>query len=65
MSGVLGVPTIEYLPYAFFNIVNPLVALLFGFTGIGVERLPKESVGMQPGLAATPAQPTSGRPRVE
>lgn len=60
MAGVLGVPTIEYLPYAFFNIVNPLVALLFGFTGIGVERLPKEKVGMQP---AAPAQP--GRPSVE
>jgi len=39
MSGVLGVPTIEYLPYAIFNIANPLIALLFGFTGIGVERL--------------------------
>ena len=60
MAGVLGVPTIEYLPYAFFNIVNPLVALLFGFIGIGVERLPKEGVGIQ---QAAPAQP--GRPTVE
>ena len=50
----------DSLPYAFFNIVNPLVALLFGFTGIGVERLPKEGVGMQ---QAAPAQP--GRPTVE
>jgi NhaC family Na+:H+ antiporter len=39
MSGVLGVSTLQYLPYAFFNLANPLVALVFGFTGIGVERL--------------------------
>src|SRR5215471_6770893 len=39
MTGVLGVPTIEYLPYAFFNIVNPVIAVIFGFTGFKVERL--------------------------
>jgi Na+:H+ antiporter, NhaC family len=38
MTGVLGVPTIEYVPYAFFNIANPLIALVFGFTGLFVER---------------------------
>jgi Na+:H+ antiporter, NhaC family len=48
MTGVLGVPTIEYLPYAFFNIVNPLIAVIFGFTGIRVERL------APPGDAAEP-----------
>jgi NhaC family Na+:H+ antiporter len=47
MTGVLGVPTIEYLPYAFFNIANPLIALLFGFLGIGVERLPREKTGRE------------------
>jgi NhaC family Na+:H+ antiporter len=39
MTGVLGVPTIEYLPYAFFNIVNPVIAVIFGFTGFRVERM--------------------------
>jgi NhaC family Na+:H+ antiporter len=39
MTGVLGVPTIEYLPFAFFNIVNPVIAVIFGFTGFRVERL--------------------------
>ena len=43
---------------AFFLIA--LIAALFGFTGIGVERLPKEGVGIQ---QAAPAQP--GRPTVE
>lgn len=39
MTGVLGVPTIEYLPFAFFNIVNPLIAVIYGFTGFRVERI--------------------------
>jgi NhaC family Na+:H+ antiporter len=39
MAGVLGVATVDYLPYAFFNIINPLLALLFAFTGYGVEHI--------------------------
>lgn len=35
-SGVLGVPTIEYLPYAFLNYLNPLVAILMTYMGIGI-----------------------------
>ena len=58
MSGVLGVPTIEYLPYAFFNIANPLIALLFGFTGIGVERTTSQKSGSEP-------RAVTGRPTVE
>jgi NhaC family Na+:H+ antiporter len=37
MTGVLGVPTIEYLPYAYFNIINPILAIVFGFLGFRVE----------------------------
>jgi len=55
MSGVLGVPTIEYLPYAIFNIANPLIALLFGFTGIGVERLSAPAGKGLPGMSGSPA----------
>jgi NhaC family Na+:H+ antiporter len=39
MTGVLGVPTISYLPFAFFNILNPIVALVFAFTGHRIEHL--------------------------
>jgi Na+:H+ antiporter, NhaC family len=39
MTGVLGVPTIQYLPYAFFNILNPLVALAYAFTGYRIEHV--------------------------
>jgi NhaC family Na+:H+ antiporter len=37
MTGVLGVPTMSYLPFAFFNLINPLLAILFGFVGFRVE----------------------------
>jgi NhaC family Na+:H+ antiporter len=37
MAGVLQVPTLEYLPFAFFNLLNPLIAIIFGFTGFRVE----------------------------
>jgi NhaC family Na+:H+ antiporter len=37
MSAVLGVSTLLYLPYAFFNIASPLIDLVFGFTGFAVD----------------------------
>ena len=40
MSGVLGVTTMQYLPFAFFNIINPVIALVFAFVGYKVEHLP-------------------------
>jgi NhaC family Na+:H+ antiporter len=39
MSGVLGVPTASYLPFAFFNILNPIVALVYAFIGFRIDRL--------------------------
>lgn len=40
-SGVLGVPTLSYLPYAFLNYLNPLVALLMTKIGIGIPWIDK------------------------
>ena len=40
MTGVLGVSTLQYAPWAFFNYLNPLVALGYAATGFHVERLP-------------------------
>ena len=49
MTGVLGVPTVEYLPFAFFNIINPILAIVFGFTGYHVEhQKPAEPQGQEP-----------------
>jgi NhaC family Na+:H+ antiporter len=39
MTGVLGVSTFEYAPWAFFNYFNPLVALAYAVTGFHVERI--------------------------
>jgi NhaC family Na+:H+ antiporter len=36
ISGVLGVPTASYLPFCFFNILSPILDVLFGFIGFKV-----------------------------
>ncbi|MEZ5557494.1 MAG: Na+/H+ antiporter NhaC [Pseudomonadales bacterium] len=33
MAATLGVPTLAYLPFAFFNLINPFVSALYGYTG--------------------------------
>ena len=40
ISGVLGVPTITYLPFCFFNILSPILDVLFGFIGFKVPTVP-------------------------
>lgn len=41
MAGTLGVATLAYLPYAYLNLINPLVSIFYGFTGITMEKLPE------------------------
>ncbi len=38
-SGVLGVSTFSYLPYAFFNIISPFMTLLFAAFHIKIKQL--------------------------
>lgn len=33
-AGVLGVPTIEYLPYTFLALIVPCIAIIYAFTGL-------------------------------
>lgn len=40
-SGVLGVPTLEYLPYCFYNWLSPIVSLIVVSTGYRVYRFGK------------------------
>ena len=35
-TGVLGVSTFEYAPYAFLNYLNPIIASLMTFMGVGI-----------------------------
>ncbi|MBP1924642.1 NhaC family Na+:H+ antiporter [Sedimentibacter acidaminivorans] len=39
MSTFLGVPTLAYLPYCFFNILSPITTVVFGFLGITIMKL--------------------------
>lgn len=43
MASTLGVATIAYLPYAFFNLINPLVSLIYGFTGFTIRKMDSEA----------------------
>lgn len=39
ISQALGVPVLDYLPYAFFCYLSLLLTLIFGFSGITISRL--------------------------
>jgi NhaC family Na+:H+ antiporter len=41
MAGTLGVATMTYAPYAFFNLLSPVIAAIYGFTGFTVEKIPE------------------------
>lgn len=38
MTGILGVSTLNYIPYAFLPLLLPVVAGIYGFTGFMIER---------------------------
>ncbi len=40
-AGVLGIATGEYAMYCFFNIISPIMTMLFGFLGIKIAKLVK------------------------
>jgi NhaC family Na+:H+ antiporter len=38
---VLGIPTLTYLPYSFFNLVSPLMSILIAATGYKIKKIIK------------------------
>jgi NhaC family Na+:H+ antiporter len=42
MAQTLAVSTFAYAPFAFFNLINPLISAIYGFTGFTIEKLPPE-----------------------
>ncbi|HSM11090.1 MAG TPA: Na+/H+ antiporter NhaC [Lysobacter sp.] len=42
MAATLGVATLDYLPYAFFNLAGPLVALVMAYAGFKIVRVAPE-----------------------
>lgn len=44
LTGVLGVSTIEYVPFAFFCLLSPILTVAAGFTGLSVTRMERKAV---------------------
>lgn len=44
-SRVLGVPTLSYVPYAFFNILSPLFSILFAYLNYKIRRYSDDEQG--------------------
>ncbi|TQV75636.1 hypothetical protein FLL45_09955 [Aliikangiella marina] len=51
MAGTLGVSTFVYLPFCFFNLVNPIISIIYGITNFKIEKMddsdldPESAVG--------------------
>ncbi len=43
-SSVLGVPVIAYLPYAFFNLISPIMTILFAYFNIKIRRFTQKEL---------------------
>jgi NhaC family Na+:H+ antiporter len=43
-AGVLGVATMVYAPYCFFNILSPFMTMTFGFLNIKIAKIKKEDI---------------------
>jgi Na+:H+ antiporter, NhaC family len=48
MAAALGVATFAYLPFAFFNLINPVVSILYGIFNITITRLEPEAAAPEP-----------------
>ena len=42
MAGTLGVATFSYLPYCFFNLICPIIAVIYGYTNFKIAPLVTE-----------------------
>ncbi len=43
MIATLGIAPWTYIPFCFLNILNPIISLVYGFTGITMEKVKEES----------------------
>ena len=53
VSGTLGIETIAYFPFAFFNPINPLLSFVYAFFGFQIKHIePGAELEMPPGEAS-------------
>jgi NhaC family Na+:H+ antiporter len=58
ISGVLGVSTASYLPFCFFNILSPILDVVFGFIGFKVpSRVPEGTLASPVTDSSAPRAP--------
>jgi len=48
MAGTLTVATISYLPYCFFNLINPIIALSYAFLNIKIRQVRSVAAAGEP-----------------
>ena len=62
VAGVLGVSTAAYFPYCFFNLLSPLLDIVYGFVGFKVPRAerPWEDDAVTAPIPAVPAGGPNG-----
>ena len=44
MIKTLGISPWVYIPYCFFNLLNPVIAIIYGFTGFSIKKLKKSEL---------------------
>ncbi len=58
MAATLGIGTLYYLPFAFFNIANPIISIMIGVLGIGIAKATvREEEAREPDTEAAPGTP--------
>ncbi len=50
MFGALGVHPFVFLPFAFLNIINPIISIIYGYTGFTMEKLSQENIDISSSL---------------
>ncbi|HEY4566031.1 MAG TPA: Na+/H+ antiporter NhaC [Savagea sp.] len=44
MASTLGVATVSYAPFVFISILNPIIAIIYGFTGFKIAKMSPEEI---------------------
>ncbi len=58
MASSLGVATFAYLPFAFMNLITPLISMLYGYTGFTIARAVTGDNGIDSNFEENPGNET-------
>jgi NhaC family Na+:H+ antiporter len=56
MAQTLGVATLTYAPYAFFNLISPLMGMVYGFSGFKIARIDESAAPVSVPAEHVPAE---------